>query len=110
MGDFVSFGRQQQITIMNAITTHSPRATVFFKQGLRWVARYQFSTIDAANKYLADLGNRVYSKDEIKVEVRPYTPLVKFTPERKRNMAHERTKGIEQSKCSRDLAWEELKK
>ncbi len=77
---------------------------------MRWTARYQFATIEAANKYLADLGNRVYSKDETKVEARPYTPLVKFTPERKRNMAHERTKGIEQSKCSRDLAWEELKK
>jgi|688.fasta_scaffold23578_12 hypothetical protein len=84
--------------------THAQRATVFFKQGMRWVARYQFANIDAANKYLADLGNRVYSKDETKVEMRPYSPIVKFTPERKSNMAHERTKGIEQSPCSKNLA------
>ena len=92
---------------MTATITHAPRATVFFKQGSRFVARYQFATVDAANKYLSDLAYRVYSKDETKVEMRPYSPIVKFTPERKRNMSHERTKGIEQSQCSRDLAWKE---
>jgi len=90
-------------------TNHSPRATVFFKEGSRFKARYQFATVENANQYIAGLNQWFRERNEIKVEIRPYSPIVKNMPERKRIQAVERTSGIEQAPCSRDLAWKESK-
>ena len=96
---------KQLPNIMTTTITHAPRATVFFKYGTRYQARLQFANIENAQKYLSEL--RPVFRDDAKIEMRPYFPIVKYTPERKRNMSFERTKGIDQSQCSRDLAWKE---
>lgn len=89
------------------ITNHSLRATVFFKEGLRFKARYQFATVENANQYIDSLDRWFRERNKIKVEMRPYSPIVKTMPERKRISAVERTSGIEQASCSWDLARKE---